>query len=171
MNIPFKLSGENIDGSKTLLFNHRGFDEIFGWGKVNLQKAVEMASGVIPIPTPTPTITSSATPIPTPTPTTIDAQAPVVSITQPVSGSTLASKTLVNISATDNVGITHVEFFVDGVLVKTLTKVPYSFNWNTSKVAVGSHTLTARAYDASGNEGASASVSVTKTSGGGGPKK
>jgi hypothetical protein len=38
---------------------------------------------------------------------------------------------------------------------------PYSYNWNTTSVANGSYTLTAKAYDNAGNIGQSSNISVT----------
>jgi leucyl aminopeptidase len=94
----------------------------------------------------------------------------MVTITSPTNGSTVSGNVTVAASATDNLGVSKVEFRVDGVLVATDTSAPYSFGWNTRKLS-GSHTITATAYDTAGNQ-ASASSTVTVTpSSGGGPKK
>jgi hypothetical protein len=50
---------------------------------------------------------------------------------------------------------------VNSVLQTTVTGAPYTFNWNTTSVANGSYTLTAKAYDAAGNVGTSSNVTVT----------
>jgi hypothetical protein len=50
---------------------------------------------------------------------------------------------------------------MDGTLVGTDTASPYSFSWNTTKTTNAAHTLTAKAYDAAGTVGTSASVKVT----------
>ena len=70
-------------------------------------------------------------------------------------------------TATDNVGVTKVEFYVDGVLKGTDTTSPYTLTLDSTTLANGSHTLTAKAYDAAGNVGTSAGVafSVSNTSG------
>lgn len=90
-----------------------------------------------------------------------DTQAPAVSVIGPTSGSTLGQSTTVLVSATDNVGVVKVEYYLDGVLQSTATSLPYNFSWNTLTSANGSHTLTAKAYDAAGNVGQSAGVAVT----------
>jgi hypothetical protein len=63
-------------------------------------------------------------------------------------------------TATDNVGVTKIEMYVDGVLVGNVATSPYSFYWNSGTVTNGIHTLKLKAYDAAGNSGSS-TVSVT----------
>ena len=94
-----------------------------------------------------------------------DTVAPVVSITSPVSTGTKSGTISVVTSATDNVGVTKVELYVDGVLKTSTTTAPYTFSWDTTTVTDGSHTLTAKAYDAAGNVGTSAGVTVTVQNG------
>ncbi|ADI84783.1 Ig-like domain-containing protein [Geobacter sulfurreducens] len=90
-----------------------------------------------------------------------EATAPTVSITSPASGSSISGTTSVAISATDNVGVTSVELYVDGVLKGTDTSSPYSVSLNTTQLSAGTHTLQAKAYDAAGNVGQSTAFSVT----------
>ncbi|WP_318556464.1 Ig-like domain-containing protein [Geobacter anodireducens] len=90
-----------------------------------------------------------------------EATAPTVSITSPASGATISGTTSVAISATDNVGVTSVELYVDGVLKGTDTSSPYSVSLNTTQLFAGTHTLQAKAYDAAGNVGQSTAFSVT----------
>ncbi|HCU51598.1 MAG TPA: esterase, partial [Micromonosporaceae bacterium] len=52
--------------------------------------------------------------------------------------------------------------------IGTDTTAPYSVIWNAAGVSDGSHSLTAKAYDAAENVGTSAPVTVTVTGGGGG---
>jgi len=86
-----------------------------------------------------------------------------VAITLPTSGAVLkGTRVTVTASASDNVGIGRVEFYVDGALVATDTSTPYSFNWNIRKIAPGSHSLQVRAYDTAGLVTASPVVTVTK---------
>lgn len=94
-----------------------------------------------------------------------DVTAPVVSITSPVSGSAISSGATVSISvsASDNVGVSSVTFSVDGTVQTTAITAPYSFSWNTTGVASGTHTLTATAKDAAGNTSLS-SILVTLNS-------
>jgi hypothetical protein len=91
-----------------------------------------------------------------------DTTAPSVQITSPASGSTLAKNLKVTVVATDNVAVTRVDLFIDGKLYQSATASNTSFTWNTAKVTNGTHTLQAFAYDAAGNKGASAVVTVTK---------
>lgn len=90
-----------------------------------------------------------------------DTQAPTTSITSPLGGSIVSGTILVTASASDNVGVTQVEFYLDGALKSTDTVSPYEWSWDTKTVANGSHSLTSKAYDAAGNAGTSAAVSVT----------
>ena len=91
-----------------------------------------------------------------------DGIAPTVEITSPVSGSRVSKVTSIKVSASDNAGVTQVAIYVDGVQVYTGSAAPYSTNWNTRKLASGTHIITAKAWDAAGNSGSAASVSVTK---------
>ncbi|NRR32100.1 CehA/McbA family metallohydrolase [Oxalobacteraceae bacterium] len=61
-------------------------------------------------------------------------------------------------NASDNVGVTLVEFYVDGALKSSSNVAPYTAALNTTTLANGAHTLVARAYDAAGNVGVSSSV-------------
>jgi subtilisin family serine protease len=90
-----------------------------------------------------------------------DGQVPTTSITAPAAGATVAGVVNVQASASDNVGVTQVEFYQDGALLGADTTAPYSFSWNTRATSNGSHTLTSKAYDAAGNAGTSAPVAVT----------
>ena len=89
-----------------------------------------------------------------------DTQPPVTSITAPASGATLSGTVSVTASATDNVGVTSVDFYLDGVLQASDTTAPYAWSWNTTG-ADGAHTLRTEAHDAAGNLGVSADVPVT----------
>ena len=90
-----------------------------------------------------------------------DTQAPSTSITAPANGATVSGATDVTASATDNVGVTSVEFYLDNVLQSTDMTSPYAWSWNTAASADGTHSLTSKAWDAAGNFGTSAAVTVT----------
>jgi thermitase len=95
--------------------------------------------------------------------TVVDTTPPTVAITSPANGSTVGSKnTKITVSATDNVGVTQVCIYIDGVLQATLTTAPYSYTWNTRRVSSGQHTITASAWDAAGNVGHAAPITVTR---------
>ena len=100
---------------------------------------------------------------PTITVTIRDTIAPAVSLSSPTTGSVLSTTTIITAIATDNVAVARVEFFVDAQLTATDTTAPYSATWNPASVALGSHVLTARAYDNGGNVTTSAAATVTVT--------
>lgn len=90
-----------------------------------------------------------------------DTTPPSTSITAPAGGATLSGTVSVTASATDNVGVTNVEFYVDGVLKSSDATSPYSWSWDTTTATNATHTLTSKAYDAAGNSATSTGVSVT----------
>lgn len=95
-----------------------------------------------------------------------DTTPPSVSVTSPASGSTVSGTIAVRASATDNVGVAGVQFYVDGApLGAEDTAAPYEIGWDTATTTDGSHTLTARARDAAGNTSTSTAVSVTVANG------
>jgi predicted amidohydrolase len=82
---------------------------------------------------------------------------PTVSITSPASGATVSGSVSIAASATDNVGVAAVRFFVDGVqLGSDDTSSPYTIAWNTTSAADGSHTIVATAVDTAGNSASTA---------------
>ena len=90
-----------------------------------------------------------------------DTIAPTVSLTAPGNSSTLSGTVAITASASDNVGVSNVEFYSNGILLFAGNVSPYTYNWNTASVANGSYTLTARAYDNAGNISQSSNVLVT----------
>lgn len=91
-----------------------------------------------------------------------DSAAPTVSLTTPAAGATVGGAVTVSASASDNTGVTSVQFTLNGVnLGSADTTAPYSINWNTAGAANGSHSLRAVARDAAGNVTASSARSVT----------
>jgi Bacterial Ig domain len=91
-----------------------------------------------------------------------DTTPPVVTITQPASGSVVSRNVSIAVSATDNVGVSHVSIYVDNVQLCNDASAPYTCSWNTHKISAGSHTITATAWDAVGNAGHATPVPVTK---------
>lgn len=116
-----------------------GKDIYYGYGRVDAEAAVRAAKAA----------------------TGVDTQPPVATIGSPVAGSAVSGLASVDVNATDNTGVTRVEFRANGTLVATDTASPYQFSWDTSKLPNGSTTLTAVAYDAAGNAGTSNPVVVT----------
>ncbi len=68
----------------------------------------------------------------------------------------------VTADASDNVGVSGVQFCVDGVNVGAEdVTAPYSVSWDSTTVANGAHVLTARARDAAGNATTTTGTTVT----------
>jgi YD repeat-containing protein len=86
--------------------------------------------------------------------------APTVSMTAPASGTVVAVGATATLSAnaSDGDGINRVEFYAGATLVGTDTTSPYSVSWT---VPAGSHSLTARAFDAFGASTNSAAVTLS----------
>jgi hypothetical protein len=94
----------------------------------------------------------------------LDTTPPTVSITSPAAGSTLSGSAFITASATDNVAVAGVQFLLDGAnLGSEVTGAgpTYNFNWNTSNVANGTHSLSARARDGANNTALAANVNVS----------
>ena len=92
---------------------------------------------------------------------TTDTTPPVANVTAPAAGSTVSGTVTASASATDNVGVTKLELYLDGALLASAAGSPLSTSWNTASVGNGAHSLTAKGYDAAGNVGTSAAVAVT----------
>lgn len=90
-----------------------------------------------------------------------DRTAPVASLAAPASGATLNGTVTISAAASDNIGVTRVEFYANGVLLAATNTMPYTYNWNTASYADGSYSLSVKAYDNSGNVGQSGAVTVT----------
>jgi hypothetical protein len=100
------------------------------------------------------------------TPSTTDTTPPTTSVTAPANGATVSGTVTVNASASDNVGVTQMQLLIDGTLVASNTNsTALSFSWSTASVANGSHTIVSKAFDAAGNVGTSATITVTVSNG------
>src|SRR5439155_23760285 len=85
-----------------------------------------------------------------------------VSITAPAAGATVSNTVTVSATASDNVGVAGVQFKLDGATLGAEDSTsPYSASWDTTTAANGSHTFTAVARDAAGNQTTSGSATVT----------
>lgn len=114
-----------------------GWDANYGWGRVNAANAV--AGGPAPDTTP-----------------------PTIAITAPTEGSNVNNNVAVEVDATDNVGVTKVELYVDGELTSTAKSAPFTTKWYAKRARAGAHTLQCKAYDAADNVGLSAVVTVNR---------
>lgn len=90
-----------------------------------------------------------------------DLQTPQVSLTKPAAGALVRASVTVEALASDDQGVSRVDFFLDGALLATDTTSPYRLTWNTTASVDGPHTLTAKAFDATGKVGVSPAVGVT----------
>jgi subtilisin family serine protease len=115
-----------------------GVDPLFGAGRIDALGAVAKAKA------------SSAS----------DSQPPTVAISSPTGGQ-LRGVIPVDVSATDNVGVTKVELLVDEIVVATDTITPFGFSWDTTTTQDGVVTIQARAYDSAGNQATSAPIALT----------
>ena len=115
-----------------------GYDQYYGYGRIDAAKAVATARSYV----------------------ASDTQAPTISIVSPTGGK-VVGVVAVDVSSSDNVGVTRAELYVNGSKVATDDVGPFAFAWDTSTYGDGTYTLVAKAYDAAGNVGTSSSVSVT----------
>jgi hypothetical protein len=89
---------------------------------------------------------------------------PTVSIITPASGASISGVKTISAIAADNASVPSVQFQIDSTnLGALITAAPYNYSWNTALHNNGSHTLTAIARDASGNQAISAPVTVNVT--------
>jgi len=115
-----------------------GYDQYYGFGRVNAAAAVLAAKQTV----------------------VADTQAPTVSITSPTGGR-VSGVVAVDVNYSDNVGVTRADFYVNGQLVTSDSLAPFAFAWDTAGKADGSYTLSVQAFDAAGNRGTSPQVAVT----------
>jgi len=106
---------------------------------------------LLPTSAPNPTALPTATPAPTPIPS--DTTSPSVSVISPTNGAIVFRNVKVTFAAaaTDNIGVKKVIFLVNSKTICNDTTAPYSCQWRPSKK--GTNMLTAKVYDAIGNEG------------------
>ena len=107
-----------------------GWDPYYGHGRIDAAAAVLLARGG----------------------STIDTDPPAVGITRPLNDATVTGMVPVDVSASDNIGVSRVELHVDGLLLATDDAEPYAFSWDSSGSIQGQQVvLTAYAYDIAGN--------------------
>jgi thermitase len=121
-----------------------GWDRDYGWGRINVYRAVQAAVG------------ESAD------------HPPTVTITNPTDGDTVSGTVTVTADATDDNGVMQVEFLVDGgsIGVDTDGSDGWSASWATTEYGGGSHTVSATATDTAGQTAVD-SVTVSVSNGGG----
>lgn len=117
-----------------------GWDFNYGHGRLNLHKALAMASSL----------------------SAGDQTPPNDTITSPSEGQTVSNNVSVFVNVTDNVGVVKVELYVDGKLSGTSGTAPFTIKWSTRRTPSGAHMLQSKAYDAAGNVGSSELLAVYK---------
>jgi PKD repeat protein len=90
-----------------------------------------------------------------------DTNKPTVAITSPGPGETLrGSSVSLHASASDDVGVIRVEFYLGSTAIKVVTSEPYTAEWDSRTVSDGSYELKAKAFDNANNVGESPPVPV-----------
>lgn len=89
-----------------------------------------------------------------------DTTNPAVNVTAPSQGSTVSGSINFSANASDDRGVTKVDFLVDGAVKASDTTAPYTTSIDTKTLSDGSHAFMAKAYDAAGNS-SYATVTVT----------
>jgi hypothetical protein len=90
-----------------------------------------------------------------------DTTPPTISITSPLSGSTVSGNVTVSGTASDNVGVTGVQVRVDSGSFSSATGTNnWTFGIDTTTLSNGSHTVSAQAMDAAGNLSAIATITM-----------
>ncbi len=95
---------------------------------------------------------------------TVSNPAPTVSVTAPAANATVSGTVTLTASASSTIGLASVQFQVDGSNVGTPvagTGPSFSFQWSSTSVTNGTHTIAAVASDTQGQKTTSAGVSVT----------
>jgi hypothetical protein len=91
-----------------------------------------------------------------------DTTKPSVTITSPAENTTVSGSVKVTATATDNTGVSKVEFYVQDQLASTDTSTPYEYTWETANLPNATFTLTAKAYDAAGNSNTDIQAVIVK---------
>jgi subtilisin len=72
---------------------------------------------------------------------------PTVSVTSPANGSFVSGTINITASASDDKGVSKVDFYIDSTLVATDNVAPYEYSWNTTTASDDSHAIKAVATD------------------------
>jgi hypothetical protein len=83
--------------------------------------------------------------------TTTDTTVPTIGFSAPASNATVGRNFSIVMSASDNVGVDHVDVELAGPSSRSTTLTGAPWSWNASVTSDGTYTITATAYDAAGN--------------------
>jgi peptidoglycan/xylan/chitin deacetylase (PgdA/CDA1 family) len=148
-SVQFKLDGVNVGTATTSPYS-------VSW---NSKTVTDGSHTVTAVATNSDGLATTSSPV---TVTVSNPTAPTVSMSSPLGGSSVSSTVSVSASASDAKSITSVQFKLDGAnLGSPITTSPYSTSWDTTKVANGSHTLSAVATNSSNLSTTSTPISVT----------
>lgn len=89
-----------------------------------------------------------------------DTAPPTVALTSPSAGSTVSNIIPVAADASDDVGVSRVDFAVDGGLLGSSAGPAFVVSWDTRLATDGLHTVSATAFDAAGNQSSPAAVTI-----------
>jgi parallel beta-helix repeat protein len=81
----------------------------------------------------------------------VDNNPPTLTIQTPQSGMTVGLTLVVSVQASDASNVSRVEFYLEDVLVYTITGTPYQWSWDTTEYPNGEYIIRAKAYDTAGN--------------------
>ena len=88
-----------------------------------------------------------------------DSIGPAVNITSPTNGSSVSGSVAISASATDSSGVKLIQFYLDNtILLGQSYSSTYTMQWNSSQSTQGDHTISAKAFDNTGN---STTTSIT----------
>ena len=80
---------------------------------------------------------------------------------EPAAGQEVSGMVDIEVIATDESGISHVAYFIDGQADTTDSIAPYNYNWDTESVADDmEHIIAVVAYDSSGNSTLATPIAV-----------
>jgi Bacterial Ig domain/IPT/TIG domain len=153
------VSGTNLKGARAVAFNGTKASYIVNSSsRITATVPTGATSGPITVTTNAGTASSASV---FQTAGDTDTARPAVTLVAPTDGGIVSGNVSVSANATDNVGVSKVEFYRNGGLFATVTGAPYTYSWDSTDAANGSYTLTAMAYDTAGNVGSSNAVAVT----------
>jgi hypothetical protein len=90
-----------------------------------------------------------------------DATPPTAGIAAPLDGATVSGTVSITATASDDLGVNKVRFWVDGTYLGYDSTAPYTRSWDSTSVGNGTHTIRVQAVDNAGNVSSDATISVT----------
>ena len=90
-----------------------------------------------------------------------DETPPIILIIEPAAGQNISGTVSIEISATDENGIGHIDFFIDGDSVYTDVSYPYNYSWDSETVSDDEdHIIGVMGYDLAGNAAPAPPITV-----------